>query len=242
MFVKSRDTDVTAAKQTPDTGTDLNKKGGDERRDIMLEWLKAILGDGYTEDIDRKISAEIGKGFVAKADFNAVNEAKKNLENALKERDGQLDGLKNSAGDNAQLKKTIDELQKANAEQLKAHEAEIAQLKLDSAVDAVLTAAGAKNIKTVRALLDLAKIKQGEDGTLDGLDEQLSAVRKSDGYLFAEKQHSFKGFQPGASKDGVPGAEQGGFETRLVSARKDNNQLEVIKIKQEAAANGVVLM
>ena len=36
----------------------------------MLEWLKTILGDHYTEDIDKQISAEIGKGFVARADFN----------------------------------------------------------------------------------------------------------------------------------------------------------------------------
>ena len=28
----------------------------------MLEWLKTILGDHYTEDIDKQISAEIGKG------------------------------------------------------------------------------------------------------------------------------------------------------------------------------------
>ena len=176
----------------------------------MLEWLKAILGDGYTEEIDRKISAEIGRGFVSKSDFNAVNEAKKALE--------------------------------------KTHQAEIAQLKLDSAIDAALTAAGAKNLKTVRALLDLKKVKQGEDGRLDGLEEQLEAVQRSDGYLFAEKQqqngstHGFKGFQPGASSDGVPDPEQGGFEARLALARRDNNQMEVIRIKQEAAANGVVLL
>ena len=209
----------------------------------MLEWLKAILGDGYTEEIDKKISAEIGKGFVSKTDFNTVNETKKTLESTLKERDGQLESLKTSAGDNTELQNTIKELQKANSEQQKAHEAEIAQLKLDNAVDAALAAAGAKNVKTVKALLDLAKIKQQEDGQLGGLEEQLTAVRKSDGYLFAEKQQqSFKGFQPGASKDGVPNAEQGGFEARLANARKDNNQLEVIKIKQEAAANDVVLM
>ena len=209
----------------------------------MLEWLKAILGDSYTEEVDKKISAEIGKGFVAKADFNAANEAKKNLEKTLGERDKQLETLKSSTGNSEELKKTIEELQKSNAEQLKAHQAEIAQLKLDNAVDAALAAVGAKNVKTVKALLDLTKIKQGEDGTLNGLNEQLEAVRKSDGYLFAEKeQPSFKGFQPGASKDGVPDPEQGGYEARLAQARKDNNQLDVIKIKQEAAANGVVLL
>ncbi|MCI1965977.1 MAG: hypothetical protein LKJ17_07595 [Oscillospiraceae bacterium] len=45
----------------------------------MLDWLKAILGDAYTDDIDKKVSAEIGKGFVSRADFNTTNEAKKSL-------------------------------------------------------------------------------------------------------------------------------------------------------------------
>ena len=30
---------------------------------MALEWLKTILGDGYTEDIESKIAQEIGKGF-----------------------------------------------------------------------------------------------------------------------------------------------------------------------------------
>ena len=36
----------------------------------MLEWLKSILADSYTEEIDKQISQEIGKNFVSKADFN----------------------------------------------------------------------------------------------------------------------------------------------------------------------------
>ena len=41
----------------------------------MLEWLKNVLGDGYTDEVDAKVSAEIGKNFVSKADFNQVNAA-----------------------------------------------------------------------------------------------------------------------------------------------------------------------
>lgn len=43
----------------------------------MLSWLKEILGDSYTEDTEKKISQEIGKNFVAKADFNAKNDVLK---------------------------------------------------------------------------------------------------------------------------------------------------------------------
>ena len=43
----------------------------------MLEWLKNILGEAYTDEVDAKVSAEIGKNFVAKADFNAKNDVLK---------------------------------------------------------------------------------------------------------------------------------------------------------------------
>ena len=71
------------------------KRTAAEKEDIMaLEWLKTILGDGYTEDIESKIAQEIGKGFVSKADFNAVKTQQKKLEDDLKTRDTQLEELK----------------------------------------------------------------------------------------------------------------------------------------------------
>ena len=59
----------------------------------MLDWLKSILGDTYTEEIDKKISAEIGKGFVARTDFNDLSAAKKKPEDDVKARDKQLEDL-----------------------------------------------------------------------------------------------------------------------------------------------------
>ena len=70
----------------------------------MLEWLKTILGDHYTEDIDKQISAEIGKGFVARADFNSKNDELKTANDTIKELqkpakkfDGQEDVYKRQA-------------------------------------------------------------------------------------------------------------------------------------------------
>ena len=60
----------------------------------MLEWLKTVLGDGYTEEIDKKVSAEIGKGFVSKADFNAKNEELKSVQGQLGEANKTIEGFK----------------------------------------------------------------------------------------------------------------------------------------------------
>lgn len=80
----------------------------------MLEWLKTILGDAYTEDIDKKVSEEIGKQFVSRSDFNTLNETKKTLESTV-------ETLKTQNGDNEALQKTITD-----------HENTIAQLKKDA--------------------------------------------------------------------------------------------------------------
>ncbi len=168
-----------------------------------------LIAMGLTEEQAKKVLDGIDGNYVTKARFNEVNEELKNQKAAVADRDKQLDDLKKSIGDNEALKKQIEDLQAANAEQKKTHEKEMAALKLDNAIDAVLTAAGAKNLKAVKALLDVTKVKLGEDGKLTGWDEQLVAIQKSDAYLFAEKQKgrskNFKGFQPGASGDNKPG-------------------------------------
>ena len=170
------------------------------------DFLKLGVSEELAVKCESAFAEEI-KGYIPKARFNEVNEENKSLKADVSERDRQLEDLKKSSGDNAELKKQIETLQTANKEQQKAHEAEMNQLRLENAVDSALAAAGAKNGKTVKALLQLDKVKLGEDGKLSGLDEQLSEIRKSDGYLFAEAQpaHSFKGFQPGASGDNIPG-------------------------------------
>ena len=130
------------------------------------------------------------------------------LKAQVAERDKQLETLKASAGDNEELKKQIEDMKKQNADQEKAHKAELAQLKLDNAIDAALTAAGAKNGKAVKALIDVSKVKLGEDGKLTGWDDQIKAVQKSDAYLFnVQQKNNFKGFQPGASGDNKPGTD-----------------------------------
>lgn len=169
-----------------------------------------LIAMGLTEDQAKKVMDSLDGNFVTKARFNEVNEENKTLKQSVADRDKQLEDLKKSSGDNAELKKQIETLQQQNTDQKKAHDAEMAQLKLDNAIDAALTAAGAKNIKAVRAMIDTSKMKLGEDGTVEGLPDAIKAVQKSDSYMFntvQQKQQTFKGFQPGASGEVKPGTE-----------------------------------
>lgn len=171
----------------------------------MLDWLKTILGDAYTEEIDKKVSEEIGKNFVARSDFNTLNTEKKALADTVKERDKQLEELKNSTGDVEALRQQIATLQTDNANAAQAHEAEIKRLKIDAAVELALSAAKAKNVKAVKALLDLEKAELAEDGTVKGLAEQIEKLAKApdSGFMFEAKntKKGFTGLKPGESGD-----------------------------------------
>ena len=134
------------------------------------------------------------------------------LKTQVGDRDKQLETLKASAGDNADLKKQIVDLQTENATAKANHESELNQLKIDFAVEKALTGAKAKNIKAVKALLELNDAKLDKDGNVKGLAEQIEKLTSGDDtkFLFeaqkqTKQQQNFKGFQPGASGEQKPG-------------------------------------
>lgn len=151
---------------------------------------------------------ENAKGTAATEIKNLQTEVE-GLKTQVGDRDKQLETLKASAGDNADLKKQIEDLQTENATAKATHESELNQLKIDFAVEKALTGAKAKNIKAVKALLELGEAKLDKDGNVKGLDEQIEKLRSGDDtkFLFEaqKQQQNFKGFQPGASGEQKPG-------------------------------------
>lgn len=185
----------------------------------MLEWLKTILGSAYTPEIDTAVSQEIGKGFVARIDFNAktakVTELEAQvaqLEEASRGYTKQLEDLKKASGDNEALTKQIEALQEQNKADKAAYEKELATVKLISAADAELTAAGAKNTTAVRAVLgDFLKDAKIVDGkvtaTVGGesvtLANKVEAMKKdaATDFLFGAVA-KYEGWKPGEGGDG----------------------------------------
>ena len=154
---------------------------------------------------------ENAKGTAATEIKNLQTEVE-GLKTQVGDRDRQLETLKASAGDNADLKKQIEDLQTENATAKANHESELNQLKIDFAVEKALTGAKAKNIRAVKALLELGEAKLDKDGNVKGLDEQIEKLRSGDDtkFLFEaqkqqKQQQNFKGFQPGASGGTKPG-------------------------------------
>ena len=153
-----------------------------------------------------KLSAEELKGFIPKTRFDEVNEAKKNAEALVKERDKQLEDVKKASGDNEDLKKQIETLQEQNKTAKADYEAQIKRMQIENAVSSALKDAGAKNPATVKALLkDLEKAEIDETGAVKGLAEQIKAIQESDAYLFTSADATkLTGAKPAATGTGTP--------------------------------------
>lgn len=200
----------------PDNKDSSNQK---EENHMALEWLKTILGDAYTPEIDAAVSQEIGKGFVAKADFNEKNTKVKELtaevgqlRGTIEARDQQLEDLKKSTGDNAELQKQIDTLTQKNKDDKAAYDKELAKIKLLAAAEAELTAAGSKNNTAVMAVLGdflenaaivdgkVASKVNGESVTLAARIDAMKKDTATDFMFGAATQYN--GWKPGESGDG----------------------------------------
>lgn len=166
---------------------------------MTKEELKAL---GLNDEQADKIVEDYGKNFVAKSQFNAKNDELKALKAERQTAQAELDKLKADNANNAELVKQLDELKAAQAKREKEYAAQVEQMKLDAAVDRALIAAKAKNTKAARVLLDMNAVKlDGE--TISGLDEQIKALKTSDGYLF-EQDAQISGIIPGSSADPAP--------------------------------------
>ena len=83
---------------------------------------------GIDEELAKKSEAasqEELKGFIPKARFDEVNTEKKKLELDVRDRDGQLETLKNSTGDVEGMKQQIATLQADNKKKDEDHAAQI---------------------------------------------------------------------------------------------------------------------
>ena len=192
-----------------------------------------LIALGLTEEQTEKVlsvNTEQLKGFIPKSRFDEVNNAKKQLEKDMVERDNQLETLKNSTSDIETLKTTIANLQNDNKVAKEQYDAEIAKIKLDNAVETALLNANAVNVKAAKALLDMEKVKlDGE--TLVGVNDQLEILKKAEDskMLFkTETKQTLSGATPGAGNVGNPGGE-GKPKTlaeSIAAALSGNNQNE----------------
>jgi len=151
-----------------------------------MEWLIKLLKDAgieNVEEIEKNISKELPKYYKPANVFNEVNEKLKNANTEIETLKATQESIQTeyenykkgsiSQADYEAKKKEIEDNSKA----------EIEKVRLESKIDLAINNAKAKNVKSVKANLDLDNIKLDGDKLL-GFDDQIEALKKSDSYLF----------------------------------------------------------
>lgn len=152
-----------------------------------MEWLQNILkgiAEGKTaEEIQKEIQKEIPKHFKPASEFNTLNEnyktlktEKDTLENTQKSIQTEYENYKKGSISQEDYEAKIKEIQEKAQEEVKA-------TKKENAIDMYLINAKARNIKSVKALLNLDNVTQDGENLL-GLKEQVDNLIEKESYLF----------------------------------------------------------
>ena len=115
--------------------------------------------------------------------YNKLQEQKKQLEEASKTYQKQLEDLTKNNADVEALNKLVEQLQLSNKELEENHSKEMHNLQFNFALEGALNNAKSKNNKALKALLDMNSIKY-QEGKLEGLQEQIEVLQKDASYLF----------------------------------------------------------
>lgn len=162
---------------------------------------------GLDKDAIDKVMAENGADIeAAKADYDALKQERDSLAAQVAERDGQLETLRKSAGENEALTKQIADLQAENLAARQQYESDMKELKLSTAIKLALGDT-AQDAELVTGLFDKSKLILSEDGKVTGLEEQLKVLKKEKAFLFKEEkapQQQIRGGKPADGKGTPP--------------------------------------
>lgn len=162
-----------------------------ERKEETMK-KEEFVALGISEELAAKAEQESKKeleGYVPKADMEAANAAKAQLEKDIKARDKQLDELKKASGSSEELKKQITDLQEENKAAKEKYEADMKELKLTTAIKLAI-GESAHDADLVATLVDRSKLILSDDGKVTGLDEQVKTLKEEKAFLFKESPTS----------------------------------------------------
>lgn len=159
---------------------------------MTKEQLQAL---NLTDEQINAIIEDYGKNYVSKTQFNEKNDAYKQAKQEIENLTADINNLSEANKANEALQSQIKELQDAATQREADYNESIKNMKIDTAITKALSKSGAMNETILTGLLDRTKIAIGEDNTITGIQEQISALKESDPYLF--KQDSIKGVVPG---------------------------------------------
>lgn len=155
---------------------------------MKREFLKN-LGIEDKDIIDKIMdenSTDIGK---AKGDTETLKQRITDLENDIRTKDATISTLQTKADSVDGLNQKITQLETDKTNLTNELNTKVSQIQKDHAIEGKIRDAKGKNIKAIKALLDMDKITY-ENNELGGLDDQLTALASAEdsSMLFGETQ------------------------------------------------------
>ena len=154
----------------------------------MLDFLKEILGDAYTEDIDTRVSEEVGKRFVAKSDFTAKSNELKAVQARLDDAAKTIESLQEQGKDLEAVRKEAAEY-KARAQQAEKDAAEqLEEYKFDTWWNGQVSANKGRNAAVLRTLAGEEKMQALRASTNRDADAKVlfEQLKKDSAYAFED--------------------------------------------------------
>ncbi len=217
---------------------------------MNIDFLKPVLGDELYQQVvdalkgkdDIKLVNLASGEYVRKdkydGDIGRLTKANESMTDEVKTLQSSLKEVEKSTGNVEKIKSDAAKALEDSKEKIKSIQAESAKETLDYEVRLAVIKAGAKDEKSVIAHLDMEIIKL-TDGQLSGLNEQLTSLVESHKYLFGEPKKIFK-----SEPHNPPPPEktpEGDWNAKYKAALESGDNKQIIQIKQEAYAEGVIL-
>ncbi|NRO27712.1 phage scaffolding protein [Lactobacillus helveticus] len=160
----------------------------DQLKELGLseEQIKAVM-DLNGEDINK-----------TKSNNAEMVKESESLKAQLAERDKDITTLKKNAKNSDELSNQLAELQSKYKQNKANLTEELGKVKLNSAIDQVLTKNHVRNNTAFKSLMDLSNVKLKDDGTLDNFDDQFNHVKEQAPYLIDEGKS--QSYEPNSGK------------------------------------------
>jgi hypothetical protein len=167
---------------------------------------------GISEDLAKKAAAESQKeleGYVPKSKVDEAASEIKNLKATIQTNEKALEDLKKNTGDNAQLKKQIEDLQADAKTAETKHQEEMKDIQITNAIKLAITGK-VHDDEITAGLIDKSKLVLSADGKVIGLDEQIKSLQASKAFLFKDASANKAGGTSGGASGSGTGSGAGG--------------------------------
>ena len=164
--------------------------------------MAKLAEDKNNKNIELLVNDKKENTYIPKSRFDTVIQQKKALGDKVDELEIQIEEISNSSEDVEAIKTQLAEAQT----KLSDAKTEVQNIKKDAEIKLAIASSGAKKSDLIAKLLDASKVTLKEDGTVEGLKEQLESIKQ-------DVPELFNVISPAGGKPGTPsGGSQGGSE------------------------------